>query len=357
MGLWSVVLILIPMIPLLAFTRQWLLLFGQDPVLAADAAIYMSSLGLGLPFVIAFQVLRSFATALNRPMAPMVVMVLAIAINALGDYALIFGAFGMPRLGIYGAGLASALSNLISFVILLAICLTSKGLSEYRLLHRITDAHWPSLSELFRLGMPIGITMIFEVALFNAATLAMGLFGLAPLAAHQVAITIPALTFMVPLGIGMAATVRVGLAAGAGDRVEARRAGFAAMAIAIVFMTASALAMLTFPRAIASLWLPDVPANADVLALAVSYLSVAAAFQLFDGIQVSASLSLRGLKDAHAPMWLAGASYWLIGAPVGIFLGFVLHWQGMGIWIGLASGLAAAAVLLTTRFLLLSRIN
>jgi MATE family multidrug resistance protein len=203
--------------------------------------------------------------------------------------------------------------------------------------------------------MPIGITMIFEVMLFNGATLAMGVFGIAPLAAHQVAITIPSLTFMIPLGIGLAATVRVGLAAGAGDRIEARRAGFTAMAIAVLFMSVTSVLLLLFPRTIASLWLPDVPANADVLALAVIFLHVAAAFQLADGIQVTASLSLRGLKDARAPMWIAGASYWLVGAPVGLALGFGLGWQGLGIWLGLAMGLAAAAILLAARFAFLSR--
>jgi MATE family multidrug resistance protein len=197
--------------------------------------------------------------------------------------------------------------------------------------------------------------MLFEVALFNAATLAMGTFGIAPLAAHQIAITIPSLTFMIPLGIGLAATVRVGLAAGAGDRYAARRAGLTAMGMGALFMLCMALVLLLFPRTIATLWLPDIPANRDVLALAVLFLHVAAAFQLMDGLQVTASMSLRGLKDARGPMWLAGASYWLAGAPMCAFLGFGLHMQGLGIWLGLAFGLTVAAVLLVSRFFLLSK--
>ena len=141
--------------------------------------------------------------------------------------------------------------------------------------------------------------MVFEVALFNAAALAMGTFGIAALAAHQIAITIPSLTFMVPLGIGLAATVRVGLAAGAGDRIAARRAGFTAIAMGAAFMCAAALVLVLWPLQIATLWLPDSAANRDVLALAVTFLHVAAAFQLVDGIQVTASMSLRGLKDAQ----------------------------------------------------------
>ena len=151
--------------------------------------------------------------------------------------------------------------------------------------------------------------------------------------------------------------MRVGLAAGAGDRKEARRAGFTAMGIAVLFMSATSVLLLLFPRAIASLWLPDLPENAQVLALAVLFLHVAAAFQLVDGIQVTASLSLRGLKDAHAPMWIAGASYWLVGAPACLLLGFGVGLQGLGIWLGLALGLAVAAVLLTARFIWLSKVK
>ena len=198
--------------------------------------------------------------------------------------------------------------------------------------------------------------MVFEVALFNAATLAMGTFGIATLAAHQIAITIPSLTFMVPLGIGLAATVRVGLAAGAGDR--SRRGA-----------PVSPPSPWARPSCAWPLWCwccfrrsdrqrcgcPTVAANRDVLALAVTFLHVAAAFQLVDGMQVTAAMSLRGLKDAHGPMWMAGASYWLAGAPMCLLLGFGLDLKGFGIWLGLAFGLAVAAIALTTRFAVLSK--
>ncbi|HKQ10462.1 MAG TPA: MATE family efflux transporter, partial [Rhizomicrobium sp.] len=242
-----------------------------------------------------------------------------------------------------------------SFAAMLAICLALPALKGYRILHRFAYPKWKSFAELFRLGLPIGITMVFEVALFNGAALVMGTFGLASLAAHQIAITIPSLTFMIPLGIGLAATVRVGLAAGAGDQRAARRAGFTAIGMGAAFMCLTALVLLLWPRPIATLWLPDIPSNADVLLLAVSFLHVAAAFQLVDGIQVTASMSLRGLKDAHGPMWLAGASYWLAGAPMGLVLAYGFHMRGFGIWLGLAFGLLVAAVSLTARFALLSK--
>jgi multidrug resistance protein, MATE family len=355
MGLWSVALVSLPLLCVLIFTRPVLLALQQQPGLAADAALFMSGLAWGLPFALGFQVLRSFSTALSRAVPPLVVMALAIAWNAGFDYALIFGHFGLPRLGLFGAGIASASSNIFSFAAMLAVCLMVPALKRYRILHRLWQPHWRSFAELFRLGLPIGITMVFEVALFNGAALAMGTFGLASLAAHQIAITIPSLTFMVPLGIGLAATVRVGLAAGAGDRKAARRAGFTAIGLASAFMCMTALVLLLWPRQIATLWLPDIAENTDVLALAVSFLHVAAAFQLVDGIQVSASMSLRGLKDARGPMWLAGASYWLAGAPMAVLLGFGFGMKGFGIWLGLAFGLLVAAVSLTTRFILLSK--
>jgi MATE family multidrug resistance protein len=350
-----VAIVSLPLLCALIFTRPILLAFHQEPRLATDAAIFVTGLAAGLPFALGFQVLRSFSTALSRAVPPLAVMGLAILWNVGFDYALIFGHFGFPRMGLLGAGLASASSNIFSFVAMLAVCLAVPALKRYRILHRLAHAHWAIFAELFRLGLPIGITMVFEVALFNGAALAMGVIGLPSLAAHQIAITIPSLTFMIPLGIGLAATVRVGLAAGAGDARAARRAGFTAIAMGGAFMCATAILLLLFPRAIATLWLPDIAGNREVLGLAVSFLHVAAAFQLADGLQVTASLSLRGLKDARMPMWLAGASYWLAGAPMCALLGFGFGLRGFGIWLGLAFGLFVAAVLLTTRFNLLSK--
>ena len=354
MGLWSVALVSLPLLAVLLFTRPILLALGQEPDLASGAAHFTTGILWGLPFALAFQVLRSFSTALSRATPPLVVMAIAILWNAAFDYALIFGHFGFPELGLFGAGIASASSNIFSFVAMLAVCLGVPALKRYRILHRFAEPKWKSFAELFRLGLPIGITMVFEVALFNGAALVMGTFGLAALAAHQIAITIPSLTFMIPLGIGLAATVRVGLAAGAGDPRAARRAGLTAIGMAAAFMCVMAVVLLLWPRPIASLWLPDTPANADVLLLAVSFLHIAAAFQLVDGIQVAASMSLRGIKDTQGPMWLAGASYWLVGAPVGLGLAYWFKMQGFGVWLGLAFGLLVAAVTLTARFVWLS---
>lgn len=354
MGLWAALVMTPFLLGVLFLTRPIMLWLGEDPMLADGAGRFMSALCWGLPFAIGFQVLRSYATALSRPAAPMIVMLAAIAFNALADWCLIFGHLGFPRLELAGSGLASALTNVFSFLVMLVIIAATPALAAHRILKDFSVPHWAHLKEVFRLGIPIGMTTAFEAMLFNAATLLMGLFGATVLAAHQIALTIPSLTFMVPLGIGLAATVRVGLAAGTGDMVAARRAGLAAMGIAMTFMSLTAAVLLLFPRAIAGLWFSSDPANADAIALTALFLHVAAAFQIVDGLQVSASMALRGLKDAHAPMWIAGASYWLAGFPLCLALGFGLKMAGLGIWIGLAAGLAVAALLLTWRFLWLS---
>jgi len=355
MGFWIVVMISVPMAALLMFTKDILTVLGQSPELAEAAGRFVRPLSLGLPFSLGYQVLRNYATALGRPNAPLWVMAVTILFNAAADYGLIFGHFGLPRLELVGSGTASACSYTFSFLTMATITLVHPVLRKYRIFRRFFRPDWTRFTDLFRLGMPIGLTMIFEAALFNASTLLMGTFGTAYVAAHQVAINVPSITFMVPLGIAMAATVRVGLAAGAGDRPGVRRAGYTALAMSTAFMSVAAVTLSLFPHAIASLYFASGdPANADVLALAATFLKVAAAFQIMDGLQVTASLSLRGLKDARMPMWIAAASYWVAGFPVCFGLGVVMGLKGLGVWIGLAFALMVAAILLCWRFYFLS---
>jgi multidrug resistance protein, MATE family len=355
MGFWTVAMLSVPLMLLLLFAKDILLLFGQSPELAEAASHFVRPLSLGIPFSLGFQVLRNYSTALERPNASLLVVAVTILFNAVADYALIFGHFGMPRLGLMGSGIASASSFAFSCLAMCAVVLFHRDLHKYRIMHRFLRPDWEKFRELFHLGMPIGLTMIFEAALFNASTLLMGTFGTAAVAAHQVAMNVPSITFMVPLGIAMAATVRVGLAAGAGDRAGVRRAGFTALAISTAFMCLSALVLALFPHQIAALYFSAADAgNAGVLALAATFLQIAAAFQIMDGLQVTASLCLRGLKDARMPMWIAAASYWLVGFPLCIGLGVGLGLKGIGVWSGLAIALMTAAILLSWRFVSLS---
>lgn len=356
MGLWVAIVLPLPLIPIL-LSAGWILShLGQDPALARDAGKFTAMLCFGLPFTFGFQVLRNFATALERPRASLYVMLAAIAFNFVLAWALIFGHLGLPRLGIIGAGIATSSSAVFSFLAMLVIIRLDPILRRVRVFEGFRTPDWPQFKELFRLGVPIGLTMLFEAMLFNAMTLVAGTFGAATLAAHQVALNFASVTFMVPLGIAMAATVRVGLFAGAGDTAGTRRAGFVAMVAGGGVVLLFGVLMAFAGHWIAGLYIAGRgPEDLQIIALAALFLKVAAAFQLFDALQVVGALSLRGLKDARWPMILAGGSYWLAGAPVCILLGVALGMGGLGIWIGLAFGLAVAALAMCLRFHLLTR--
>jgi MATE family multidrug resistance protein len=358
MGLWATLAISLPMMVFL-WQGTWVLrALHQDPVLADNAGKFLRMLSIELPFALGFQVVRGFTTAVGRPRAGMWVMAATIGFNALAGWTLIFGHFGAPRLGIVGSGLATALSGVFSFAALTFMVRTDPVLRSYRLFHRFGHLVADKLAEVFRLGLPIGLTLIFEAMLFNVMTLFMGAFGVVSLAAHQIAMNVASITFMVPLGLGMAATVRVGLAAGAGDEHGARRAGFTAMAMGVGFIVLCAVALVLWGRQISSLYVGGRMAqDIAVIAMTALFLKVAAAFQVFDALQVVAAQSLRGLKDAHAPMFIAGGSYWLVGAPACLLFAFTFGLSGFGIWIGLAIGLAVAAAALFTRFALLTRVK
>lgn len=356
MALWGSALISPPLMLLMLFGEPILLRLGQTPQVARDAGLFVALLCLGLPFNLGFQVLRNLVTALGRPNSALWVMAGMIAVNGGLAWLLIFGHLGLPALGLAGAGLATAISAMLSFAAMLALVLTLPELRKHRILRRAHRPVWPRFAEVFRLGVPIGLTLMLEAMLFNTMTLLTGTFGTAPLAAHQIALNFASVTFMIPLGVGLASTVRVGLATGAGDRPAARRSGLTAMAMAILTIIPSGLVMAFAGREVAGLYVSaDDAEAAQVIVLATRFLLVAAAFQLFDALQVVGNLSLRGLKDAHAPMVVAGLSYWAAGAPVCVWLGVGLDMGGFGVWIGLAFGLAVAAVLMCGRFIVLTR--
>lgn len=356
MGLWAVGIVSIVVMPILWSARPILLLLHQQPDLAKGAGQFVSLLSVGLPFSLATMVLGGFATSLGHPRAGLWVSLATIIFNALAGWTLIFGHFGAPRLGIVGSGLATSASSVFGFIAMLAIIHGNRDLRGYRMFRRFARPVHVKLSEVFRLGLPIGVTTLFEAMLFMAMTLLMGTFGAAALAANQIAMNCASITFMVPLGIGMASTVRVGLAMGGGDLAAARRAGLVALVMGGLFMTLSGVLMALFGASIAGLYLGNgARDDAAVTAMASRFLVFAAAFQLFDGLQVVGARVLRGLKDASMPMILAGASYWLVGAPVCVFLAVGLNLKGDGIWIGFVICLGVAAAAMVTRFLRLTR--
>ncbi|WP_419825238.1 MATE family efflux transporter [Sphingomonas sp.] len=350
-SMWSAVVLVLPLWALLWWAEPVLIAFGQDRTLAHGAVSLVHPMMLGMLPLFFYYVLRSFVAALRRPGWALLVGASAVVTNAVINYGLIFGHYGLPRLGIRGAGIGSALSNLLMFVGLAAVIHLHPRLRRYRLLGRWWRADWQRFREVWRLGLPIALTLGLEVTVFNAAVFLMGLIGTPELAAHAVAIQIAALCFMAPLGLAQAATVRVGTAYGRGDRTAIARAGWSAFVIMLAVMGCTATLLLAAARPLVGLFL-DLrdPTQAHVVALAVSFLSVAALFQLVDGAQAVGAGMLRGLHDTAVPMLFAGLGYWVAGFGTAIGLAFGLGWGGLGVWIGLATGLAVVSALMLARW-------
>jgi multidrug resistance protein, MATE family len=356
-SLWLALAAAIPLWVLLWNAEHVIRALGQEPALARDAGLFLRGyMWTVLPWLI-FQTLRNFLSALERPQWIMIISALGIVANALLGWALIFGRLGLPALGIFGGGLASSIVWGLLALGLVAVVLRDRQFRRFHLFGRFWRADPARLKYLVRLGLPIGLSFGFEATVFAAAAYLMGLIDAASVAAHAVALQIAALTFMVPLGLSQAATVRVGRALGRQDPRAISRAGWTAFALGILFMSVMALLMWLFPRELVTLFLEPVPANAHVIALAISFLVVAAGFQIFDGAQVVAAGMLRGLHDTRVPMLIAAFGYWAIGIGVGVWLAFDREWQGVGIWTGLAAGLALVSVLLITRWSMRARLG
>jgi MATE family, multidrug efflux pump len=353
-GFWVALLLGLPasvilwqIAPILAFLRQ-------DPALVAAAEDYVHAAMWGFVPALWFIVLRNFIASLERPRAGMVIMLIGVSLNAIAAYGLIFGRLGLPALGLWGAGIAAALTNVFLFVALLGFILIDRRFRRYYILGRFWRADWSRLCEIFRIGLPIGVTLIMEVGLFAGSGFLIGAISTAQLAAHQIALQCAAVTFMVPLGLAQAATVRVGRAAGRRDPPGVLRAGTMALIIGCGFMLAMALIMWSVPQSIVGLFIDAAdPANRAVVQAAVTFLAVAALFQIFDGGQVIGAGALRGLKDTRWPMVFAAVAYWLVGMACAVGLGLGAGLGGLGVWLGLAAGLAVAAGLMIARFYLL----
>ena len=350
-GWWVTIVLTTPFLVIFEFTTEILALIGQPVVTLPHAEAYMSTLMWSLPFAIAFAVLRNFVSALGKPTPALWVMLMGVPLNGMLDYALIFGEFGMPRLELVGAGLATGIVNFLLFLSLLAITLLRRPFSKYAILGRFWRPDWDQFREIFRIGLPIAGASLVEGALFIGGVFIIGHFGTIVIAAHTIAMQMPHITFMVPLGLSQAATVRIGHAVGRRDAPAAYRAGWTALATALGFMAIMTVVILTIPALFASIFLDARQGDSEaVLALAVSFLFFAAFFQAVDGLQIVASGALRGLNDTLVPMIIAAVSYWGVGFGVGIGLAFGTGLEASGLWLGFISGLTCAAGLLTWRF-------
>ncbi|HEV3501290.1 MAG TPA: MATE family efflux transporter [Bradyrhizobium sp.] len=354
-GLWAALLIALPVMAFPLRGEQILLALGQAPIPAHLAQQYLFGLAWGIAPALCFLAVRGFMGAVNRPQPVLWITLAAIPANAVMVYLLMYGAWGLPRLELFGAGLATTIVNCAMFLASLWIATRRRPFRKYHILRHLWRIDWTLIRQLFAVGAPISIAFLMEYGLFAAAALLMGLIGTTALAAHQIALQVTAILFMVPFGIGMAATVRVGHAVGRNDPAAAKRAGLTAMLLGIVLVAVLTLAVVLARFAIARFFLGEASENADVtIELATKLLLVGATFFVADGVQSIAVGSLRGMRDTRIPLLFAAISYWLIGFSAAYGLAFQTPLGAVGVWIGLSCGTTVYAILLVLRFWLLS---
>ena len=358
MGLWLALMCGVIAMAIFEQLEAILLATGQTPEIAARADDYLTIvLWASIP-MLAASVLRNFVSALGRPIFATFITALAIGVNALGNYALVFGNLGAPALGLEGSAIATVATACFVFLAYVVAIWQDRRLRRYHIWGRFWRPEYARLVELVKLGVPVMLTWIAEAGLFGGAALMMGRIGASELAGHTIALQLAALAFQVPFGVSQAATIRVGYHYGAGNVAAMGRAGWTAIGMATLFMVTTASAMLFAPGFLIGLYVEtDNPANAALVVFALQFLLIAALFQLVDGVQVVAAGALRGLQDTQRPMWIAIFSYWVPGFGTSFYLGFYTPLQGTGIWIGFAVGLGFATLLLTWRWALRDRLG
>ena len=319
---------------------------GQPPEVVEATRPYLWLIAASLPFMMAVVCLRNYSEAQNAPWPAFWVGLAAVALNVFLNWILIYGNLGAPALGLVGAGIATVIARVFN-VFLLYYWLRAD--------HRFRTT-WPlrwfapipsaAIKAMLLLGLPVGLQLLLEIGAFSGTTLLMGLIGITEMAAHQIAITCAATTFMIPLGISFAVAIRVGHVIGAGQPERARAVGFSAIGLAMLLSALFTTTFILFDKPLAGFFTTD-PAT---LVLAAKLIIIAGFFQFFDGTQVVAAGALRGCKDVRVPAWIIFAAYWVVAIPGGSVLAFWMGVGATGLWIGLAGGLAFAAVGLTLRF-------
>ncbi len=341
----------LPFAAALSFSGLLLGRLGYEPRLAAAIGEYLRVLAWGAPAFLAFAVMRGLFAAFSQARAVMIVVAICVGTNALINWALIFGRLGAPALGVVGSGYASAINQWLMLGGLALWSRALRGFSGLHMLRHAIRAGGGEFAAILRLGLPMGAIRGVEAGLFTATGVVIGLLGAAALGAHQLVINCASVSFMVPLGLSQAATVRVAYQLGAGRPYAARRAGFAALALGVGFMAGTAIVLLAIPDAIIAVYVDSAnPANRELVHIARQLIMIAALFQVFDGMQTIAAGILRGYKDAVVPLLLAGLGYWGVGFLGGWILAFPLHCGAVGLWWGLALGLVVVAVMLCVRF-------
>lgn len=331
------------------YGEAFLLAIGQEAEVAREGGLYLRIAVLGMFPAMGAQVMRSYLGALELTAVQLWITLMALVANGVVNYALIFGNLGAPELGIEGAAIASVMIQILQMVALMIYVQAKKP--EAELFRRIWKSDNEAMGQVFRLGLPIGLTSFAEGGLFAGSSVMMGWIGEVELAAHGIALQLTAFMFMFHVGMSEAATIRASRQYGARNEAELRRGAVTAYAVSLTFGVVVVACFLLVPRFLVGLFLdPTDPARDAVLALGVVLVMLSALFQFVDATQIVALSVLRGVQDTRVPMWLACLSYWVIGIPASYVMAFVFGWGAVGLWLGLTVGLGVAAVLLSARF-------
>jgi multidrug resistance protein, MATE family len=354
-GLWAGLLVALPIMILPLWGEPILHALGQAEEPSQLAQQYLFGLVWGVAPALWFIAIRGFMGAVNRPQPILWITLTAIPINAFLVYLLLYGEFGLPRLGLFGAGLATAMVNGGTFLAGLWFATQREPFQRYHVLARLWRIDWHLMRQIVVIGAPISISFLLEYGLFSSAALLMGIISTTALAAHQIALQVTAILFMVPFGISMAATVRVGHAVGRADVDGVKRAGMVAIWLGIAIAVVLTVAVIVLRFDIARFFLGADIQHADAaVALAAQLLLIGATFFITDGLQTIAAGALRGMNDTRVPLLFAAVSYWGIGFCSAYVLAFRTPLGAAGVWIGLSLGTLVYATLLILRFLLLA---
>ena len=356
-GFWLVLFLAIPAIFAIARLDFWMLNFGQPEVTVTLANIYLDIILWGLFPALGFMMLRGVVSGLSYARPIMFIVVIGTMFNICGNYVLAFGKYGFPRLELAGLAIATVITHWGMFFALIIYMLQNSAIAQYNFFQKLYVLKLKLIWELIKIGLPIAIYSALEIGLFTVVTYLMGALSTDILAAHQIVLQTIALIFMIPLGMSFAATIRVGRWLGEKNIDGVKKAGYLSISAGFVFMSVMAIALLLFPQAAIALYLDiNDPANAKVIALAKPMLTIGAFSLLLDGVQKIAYGALQGLQDTRIPMLLSIPAFWIVGLPLGYYLGFHAGFDGAGLWLGQSIGVAIAGIVFAVRFYYLTKV-
>lgn len=351
MAIWLSMLHGLVMAPVIWWSGPILIALGQKPGIAMLAQEYLRIMMPAMPLVLGGMVINNYLSALGRPNAVMWITLAGLPVNVLLNWVFIFGNWGAPELGVAGSAIASLIVNAAQLAGLMAYALWLPEARRYRLMQRFWRPDWPFFFRVFRLGLPIGLAIVAEVALFTGSNVMMGWIGTTELAAHGIALQITSIAFMVHLGLSNAATIRAGAAFGRHDLAGLRDVASAVILLSLAFAAVVVTVFILWPAPLVRLYLdPADPTSAAILTVAVGLMFWAAVFQVADALQVILQGLLRGVQDTQVPLYLAIIGYWAVGMTTSYVCAFTLGMGAPGLWVGLLAGLAVSAVLLGWRF-------